>query len=317
MSQRTGRPLKVGLGIPTLEEDSGHTPRWNELKAQALHAESVGFDSLWVSDHLIFDLGDKDRPRRGVWECWSILSSLAAITTRIELGAIVICTSFRNPALLAKMADTVDEISNGRFILGLGAGYHEPEYRAYGYPFDHLVGRFEEALQIIHPLLRAGKVDFAGEYYSARECELRPRGPTRRGPSIMIGARPDRPRALRLTARYADYWNIFAFNHLDVLTPALEAMDAACAKFVRDPKTLQRTATLLVDLPGSESDASKGGFSAYFASRTPATGTPPQLAEHLRSFAAAGVDHVQIFMQPLTVAAIDAFAPVLEILDRD
>src|SRR5262249_35802702 len=137
------RPLKIGLVVPTIEEDDGHTPRWNEIKALAQHAEATGFDSLWMPDHLIYDYGEPDRPLHGVWECWSILTSLAAVTTRVELGTTVVCTSFRNPALLAKMADTVDEISGGRLILGLGAGYHEPEFLAYGYPFDHLFGRFE------------------------------------------------------------------------------------------------------------------------------------------------------------------------------
>jgi len=301
--------------MSVFQEDDGRVNRWNELKAMARHAEAVGFDSLWVPDHLAFDLGDPSGPR-GVWECWSILSALAAVTSRVELGTIVACASFRNPALLAKMADTVDEISGGRLILGLGAGYHEPEYRAFGYPFDHLVGRFEESLRIIHTLLRTGTIDFKGQYYEARDCELRPRGPTRGGPPIMIGAKPDRPRALRLTAQYADYWNIFAINQVEALRPALAAVDAACAKTRRDPSTLRRTATILVDLPGSESDPTKGGFSSYFASRTPATGTPEQLAELFRDYARAGIDHIQICTQPMTMAEIDALAPVLEILDR-
>ncbi len=315
MAQGTTRPLKVGLGISLVEEDGSLIHGWNDIKAMALHAEAVGFDSIWVNDHLAFDLGDPDGPR-GAWECWSILSSLAAVTTRVELGTIVACASFRNPALTAKMADTVDEISGGRLILGLGAGYHEREYREFGFPFDHLVGRFEESLQIIHTLLRTGKIDFKGQYHEARECELRPRGPTRGGPPILIGARPDRPRALRLTAQYADYWNIFVINQVENLTPALAAVDAACVKAGRDPATLQRTVSILVDRPGAESDVSKGGFSAYFASRSPATGTPEQLAELLRGYARSGVGHVQIFTAPMSMAAIDFFAPMLEILDR-
>jgi len=149
MPERTARPLKVGLFLPTGEGDmAGGTPRWNNIKTMVQQA-AWGFDSIWVQDHLLFDYGDPGVRPTGVWECWSLLAALAAVTTRVELGALVACTSFRNPALLAKMADTVDEISGGRLILGLGAGYHEPEFRAFGYPFDHLVGRFEEALQII------------------------------------------------------------------------------------------------------------------------------------------------------------------------
>ena len=201
-------------------------------------------------------------------------------------------------------------------ILGLGAGYHEPEFRAFGYPFDHLVGRFEEALQIIHTLLRKGTVDFQGKYYEARACELRPRGPRRDGPPILIGAEPNRPRALRLTAQYADYWNIFSVNQIAELVPAREAMDAACVTAGRDPATLQRTVTMLIDLPGSESDPAAGGVSRYHASRKPATGTPEELAELLRAFARAGVDQVQIYLAPGNVVGIDALMPVLELLDR-
>jgi probable F420-dependent oxidoreductase len=317
MPERTARPLKVGLFLATGEgEMAGGTARWNNIKTMVQRAEAGGFDSIWVQDHLIFDYGDPDGRPTGVWECWSLLAALAAITTRIELGALVACTSFRNPALLAKMADTVDEISGGRLILGLGAGYHEPEFRAFGYPFDHLVGRFEEALQIIHTLLRKGTIDFQGKYYEARACNLRPRGPRRDGPPILIGAEPNRPRALRLTAQYADYWNIFSINQVANLAPAREAVDTACVAAGRDPATLQRTVTVLIDLPGAESDPAAGGISRYRASRMPATGTPEELAELLRAFARAGIDHVQIFLEPSTAVGIDSLMPVLELLDR-
>src|SRR6516162_2226024 len=203
MPQHPARPLKVGLLLPILEETmAGATPRSADLKAIARLAEAAGFDSLWVPDHLIMDFnayGIPSETKAGGWDCWSILASLAAVTTKVEVGTIVACAGFRNPALIAKMADTIDEISDGRLILGLGAGYHEPEHRAFGYPFDHLVGRFEEALRIIHSLLRTGLADLEGSYYHAHECELRPRGPRRRGPPILIGAR--QPRTRRLAAR--------------------------------------------------------------------------------------------------------------------
>jgi len=180
MSRNSPRPLKVGLCLPITEGWCGpDTARWNDVKAMAQHAEAVGFDSLWVNDHLIFDLGAPGEAPAGGWESWSMLTALAAVTTRAEIGTFVTCTGFHNPALLAKMADTVDEISGGRLILGLGAGYHEPEFRAFGFPFDHLLGRFEESLQIIHSLLRNGAVDFQGRFHAARDCELHPRGPTR------------------------------------------------------------------------------------------------------------------------------------------
>src|SRR5436309_8326662 len=175
VEQRT-RPIKLGLTLPQIEGMMhGETARWTDLLAMARRAEEVGFDSVWVVDHLLLHGVRQTRQREGLWECWTLLAALAAATERVELGPLVCCTGFRNPALLAKMADTVDEISGGRLILGLGAGWHEYEYNAFGYPFDHRVGRFEEALTIIHTLLREGKADFQGTYYQVRECELRPR----------------------------------------------------------------------------------------------------------------------------------------------
>ena len=185
------RPLKVGLFLPLWEESTrGRVPPWTEVLERAQAAEAVGFDSLWVPDHLILRFPDTET--EGVWEGWSILAALAAVTGRVELGQLVTCTAFRNPALLAKMADTVDEISGGRLTLALGAGWHEPEFQAFGYPFERRVSRFEEAVTIIHGLLKQGQIDFEGTYYQARDCELRPRGP-RPSQGPRRPGRPQRP----------------------------------------------------------------------------------------------------------------------------
>jgi alkanesulfonate monooxygenase SsuD/methylene tetrahydromethanopterin reductase-like flavin-dependent oxidoreductase (luciferase family) len=150
------------------------------------------------------------------------------MTHRVELGSLVACTAFRNPALLAKMADTIDEISGGRLIVGLGAGWDGPENQAFDIKSDHRVDRFEEALQIIVPLLRTGRVDFAGKYYQARDCELRPRGPRPGGPPILIGAKG--PRMLRLAASYADLWNAEGpMRQPGEIIPLRASGDAACA----------------------------------------------------------------------------------------
>ena len=170
------RPCKIGVFLPLIENQGVQgTPPWRDLLAMTQRAEQLGFDSVWVPDHVLFRHPGQETV--GVWEAMSMLSALAAATNKIELGPLVLCVGFRNPALLAKMADTIDEISGGRFILGLGAGWHKPEYDAFGYPFDHRYARFEEALTIIHGLLHDGAVDFEGTYYQARDCELRPRGP--------------------------------------------------------------------------------------------------------------------------------------------
>lgn len=316
MSQTQRRPLKVGLMLPTLEGwMAGRMARWSDLRTMAQLAEAVGFDSLWVADHLVYEFGEPSEPPHGLWEAWSLLAALAAVTTRVELGPLVACTSFRNPTLLAKTADTLDEISGGRVILGLGAGYHEREYRAFGYPFDHLIGRFAEALQIVHTLLHAGTIDFQGRYYEARECELRPRGPRPGGPPILVGALAHAPRMLRLTAQYADYWN--TVNQLDRLAWVREAVDTACLQVGRDPATLARTVSVLIDLPGSEGGSTPGWvrrFRAFYA--PPVTGSSEELVALLQTLAREGISHVQVWLEPSTVAGIDAFAPVLEQLDR-
>src|SRR5436189_5222938 len=141
------RPLRVGIQLPEVEREV----RWPELRSMARAAEQAGFDSLWVGDHLLYR--DDERPPRGPWEAWSVLAALAAVTSRIQLGPLVASTSFHNPAMLAKKAATIDEISGGRLTLGLGAGWNETEYRAFGFPFDRRVSRFEEAFTIIRTLL--------------------------------------------------------------------------------------------------------------------------------------------------------------------
>ena len=300
------RPLKVGLILPDTEREmGGATARWSDLAAMARMAEELGFDSLWNADHLIYRFPGKEV--QGPWESWSLLSALAAVTSRVEIGPLVSCTSFRNPALLAKIADTVDEVAGGRLVLGLGAGWHEPEYLAFGYPFGHRVSRFAEATAIIHGLSRHGHVDFEGAYYVARDCELRPRGPRPNGPPIMIGSTA--PRMLGLLARYGDIWNAWARQTLEELAEDRAKVDAAMEAAGRDPATVERTVSLLVDLPTATGRPSedKPGFKAR---------EPEELAEHLASYAAAGIAHVQLMLDPNTPAGIEWVARSLAALDR-
>jgi probable F420-dependent oxidoreductase len=310
MTTATGRRLKIGLHIPHIEGwFGGGTARWTDMLAFAQRAEELGFDSLWLADHLIYRFEGETAPPIGVWESWSVLTALAASTSRVELGTLVACTSFRNPALLAKMADTVDEISGGRLILGLGAGWHEPEYRAFGFPYDHRFGRFEEAFTIIRTLLREGQTDFAGTYDEARDCELRPRGPRPNGPPLMIGTTG--PRMLRLTAEHADIWNVSWTMGAEELVPMNAAVDAACAEVGRDPATLERTACVLLDLPG------RAGRSTWEGEPPPLLRSPEEAADLLRGYARAGMSHLQVWVDPCTVAGVEALAPALELLARD
>ncbi len=306
--------MKLGLVLPEGENDmGGRTARWSDYVAMAQTAEGMGFDSLWFVDHLLYMEGATVEPPQGVRECWSVLAGLAAVTSRVELAPLVSCTGYRNPALLAKIADTVDEISDGRLILALGAGWHEPEYRAFGFPFDHRYSRFAEALTIIHGLLREGHIDFEGTYYSARDCELRPRGPRGNGIPIMLGTTGEK--MLRLTARYADQWNVWLAmtDSSPERVPALNAaVDAACADVGRDPATLERTVSIMIDVMGnSEIPASMGRGEA-----TPVSGSPAEIAAAIRAFAAENITHLQMYLLPNTVETIRAFEPVLRELGR-
>jgi alkanesulfonate monooxygenase SsuD/methylene tetrahydromethanopterin reductase-like flavin-dependent oxidoreductase (luciferase family) len=241
---------------------------------------------------------------RGAWECFTLLAALSQATRRVTLGPLVACTSFRNPALLAKLADSLDEVSGGRLILGLGAGWHEPEYRAFGYPFDHLASRFAEALAIVVALLREGRVDFVGRYYEARDCELRPRGPRPGGPPIWIGA--SGPRMLRLAARYADAYNSVWHVSSAELAEPWSKLEAACREVGRDPSTIARTAGALVRLPGPAGPAA--------GPDRVVTGSPDEIAARLHAFHRAGASHLTIVLDPWTTAGIRGFEPVIAAL---
>jgi alkanesulfonate monooxygenase SsuD/methylene tetrahydromethanopterin reductase-like flavin-dependent oxidoreductase (luciferase family) len=312
MSRTSRRPLKVGVELPiAVDKGRSGTPRWSDISRMARQAEDIGFDSVWIEDHLLFR--HEGRTAQGVWEGWALLAAVAAVTSRVEIGPLVSCMSFRNPAHLAKLADTIDEISGGRLILGLGAGWHEAEYRAFGFPFDHRVSRFEEALRIVHALLRDGRVDFAGRYHQARECELRPRGPRPGGPPILIGSIGTR--MLALLARYGDLWNAY-FTHTKNrpagVAPLRDRVDAACHEAGRDPATLGRTAAVFVDMaPGGSTSPPLPAHWVF----TPLTGPPERLAEELRAYAAEGIGHAQLWLEPNTLESLEAFAPVLELLD--
>jgi alkanesulfonate monooxygenase SsuD/methylene tetrahydromethanopterin reductase-like flavin-dependent oxidoreductase (luciferase family) len=232
-----------------------------------------------------------------------MLAAIAASTKTIQIGILMACTSFRNPALLAKMAATIDEISGGRPPPGLGAGWHEPEFQAFGYPFDHRVDRFEEDTIIITTLLREGRIDFDGTYRQVRDCELLPRGPRPGGIPIVMGGKG--PRMLRLAAKHADIWNrdFAPEGSIAELPIWTERVDAACIAVNRDPSTLGRTAAVMIDMAGSLNTGD--GWNRL-------TGSVEDIAQSLLAYADAGISEVQIWIEPGTVAGLEAFAPVLE-----
>jgi len=288
---------------------AGRVVPWPELREMATLADDVGIDTLFVPDHLLFrNAGAVVVPEgetRGMWEAFTLLSALAAVTSRVTLGPFVACTSFRNPALLAKMAATLDHVSGGRLLLGLGAGWHEPEYDAFGYHFDHLAGRFEEALGIILPLLKGEHVTFKGTYYEVDDAVIHPPGPRPNGPPIWIGAKG--PRMLRLVARHADAYNTIMHATPDTLAEPFAKLDAACREVGRDPSEILKTAACFVALPGAEDDP--GGLI-----EPRIQGTPEQIAEQLAALHDAGVQHMTCFTSPVGPRSVEGLGRVIELL---
>jgi len=302
------RPLKVGIQLPEVEREV----RWPELLDMTRAIEDEGFDSIWVGEHLLYRW--PDRPARGPWEAWTLMAAIAATTSRVEIGPLVACAGFHNPALLAKQAATIDEISGGRFILGLGAGWNRVEFDAFGFPFDQRIGRFEEAFTIISTLLRDGAIDFDGTYYQARDCELLPRGSRPGGPPLLIGSRG--PRMLRIALPVAHAWNVWWSDtgNAPAGVPALRAVvDEAARDVGRDPATIERTVAVLVQLPGGAGRIEGSGQAEVVR---PLQGPPEVIADELRAYAREGIGQVQLVLDPITTESVRALGPVLRELDR-
>jgi len=295
--------MKIGLMVFTANDRENKSKRpYDSVRAIAQQTETDGFDSIWLADHLLYRKAGE--PTRGIWECWTMLAALAEATKRVEIGTLVTCNSFRNPAILAKMATSVDEISHGRLILGVGAGWNEPEYQAFGLPFDHRVDRFEEALQILKPMLREGHVDFAGRYYQARNCEDVPRGPRLEGPPLIVGS--EGPRMLRLAARYADLWNTGYMGKPETMAPRLAKIEAACREVERDPATIGVTAFIGLWFPDLQ--ASKPSFFD-----NPLTGTVQEIAAAMRGYAEIGVQHIMFQCEPYTHETLQRLTEALQL----
>jgi probable F420-dependent oxidoreductase len=296
------RPLKVGIQLPEAEREV----RWPEVAAIARAAEEAGFDSLWVGDHLLYR-GD-GRPERGPWDPWVVLAGLAAATKRVTIGPLVACTAFHRPGLLARTAAAVDELSGGRLVLGLGAGWNEVEVRAFGIPFDHRVSRFQESFEIIRRLLSGERVTQAGRFHHVEDAVLLP--PPARRPPLMIGS--NSPRMLAITLPHVDAWNTWFEsygNTPDGFAALNSRIDEAAADAGRDPATVTRSACVFVAL---EPNASERPIEE---SAPPVEGPPERVAAHLHELAEAGADEAIIVVSPITERSVSELGQVLADLD--
>jgi probable F420-dependent oxidoreductase len=296
--------MQIGIVLPIAESDGPGAGRWTTIREIARHAEARGLDSLWAYDHLLFR--SPDQPEDGSYDSLSVLMAVAASTERIRLGTIVLGTGFRSPGITARMAATLDEISEGRVILGLGVGWHEPEYEAFGIPFDHRVGRFEEFLAVTLPLLRGERVTFSGQWHQAADAVLLPPPPRpSRLPGqipILIAAKGDR--VLDLVARHADAWNAAWFGLPDERYTGRHAdLLRACERVGRDPGTLEVTVGMTIDA------ASGGGGRPLAPSALPADATA--VAAALDAWRDLGVGHVQVDLRPAGPASIDLLADAM------
>lgn len=297
--------LEIGLVLPMGESFvDGATIHWTEIRDLAIRAEEIGFDTVWTADELLW------RPEagrtQGWWECVAMTGAVAAATSRIKVGTWVLSALHRNPGITAKAVETIDEISGGRFVFGLGAGHAGRQGHAFGLPEDRAYARFEEALEIMIALLRDGRADFEGTFHAARDLEHRPVGPRPGRIPIMIGAKG--PKMLRQAALRADIWSWFVEERSDLseFGPRLAALEAACVEVGRDPATIGRSAGITVEPTAITGSGEVIGV--------PIRGSAQEIADSFGAFQARGFDHLEVVLWPPSLAALDAMAPVLDLL---
>jgi alkanesulfonate monooxygenase SsuD/methylene tetrahydromethanopterin reductase-like flavin-dependent oxidoreductase (luciferase family) len=291
--------IRVGVQLPEVE----YVARWPEYAAMARAAEKCGFASIWLGDHLLYR--EDGRPERGPWDVWTLLAALAAVTERVELGPLVACASFHAPGLLARMATAIAEVSGGRLVLGLGAGWNETEYRAFGLPYDRRVSRFEESFEIVRRLLAGERVTLAGRFWQTEDAVVLP-PPPRRIP-LMIGSNGERMLAASLP--YVERWNTWYAgygNTIDGFAELNDRISAAAERAGRDPGEIERSACVLVELnpeavrrPRSDEDV------------TPVM--PDGLVAHLRALERAGADEAILILRPITEASIRMLGRLLSV----
>jgi alkanesulfonate monooxygenase SsuD/methylene tetrahydromethanopterin reductase-like flavin-dependent oxidoreductase (luciferase family) len=297
--------VRIGI-IIGLHGRQGEAPSWQHIRDQVLAAEAVGFDVAVVEDALLHPADG--HPSEGYWESVSMAGALATVTSRIEIGHSVLNAPYRSAGLTAKIAETLDEIAGGRFLLGIGLG-NTSDYDQFGIPADMRYSRFAETIEIIHALLNAGRADFAGRYQSVRGAEMVPRGPRSQGPPIVIAGKG--PKMLRLTARFADGWNWWSVGapDLEPLRPIVAELERACDEVGRDPSTLRRTLDVY----------SLDPLGTFSGSEEPIRGTSAEIAEALLRFGELGFEEVRVNVFPIDSLdalprAIEALSEVVELL---
>lgn len=300
--------MRIGVQVATGVGGEGRpmpAPRWAEIREQVEAAERTGFDLVAVEDQLFTGLDGSP----GFWESVSLMGAIAEATSTIAIGHRVFNPPYRPAALVAKIAETLDEISGGRYVLGIGAGNSvDEDYEAVGVAADKRYSRFAEAIQIVHGLLKDGKVDLDGRYHSSRHAEMAPGGPRPDGPPIVVAAWG--PKMMRLAARFGDMWNGFVWNYqrADSFRPMIEELDRACDEVGRDPATLTRTVDVAVDL-GVGGDSPLAEFLI--------SGTHEEIADTLLEFGEIGVEEVHCYLYPAPPPeaarkAIESMADVVE-----
>ena len=296
-------PPRIGIQLPEVEREV----RWPEYVAMARAAEEAGFDSIWVGDHLLYR-GDGEA-ERGPWEAWTLLGALAAATERVELGPLVACTAFHPPGLIAKMAATIADVSGDRFVLGLGAGWNEQEFRAFGIPFDHRVSRFEESFEVIRGLLAGERETLHGRFVHAEDVVLLPRPAA--PPRLMIGS--NGPRMLAATLPHVDAWNTWYDgygNRPEDFAKLNDRITAAARDAGREAEDIERSACVLVAMNGSS------GERESTPEAPPLTGSPDQIASVLRELFEAGADELILVVDPITERSIRELGEVVALAAR-
>jgi probable F420-dependent oxidoreductase len=285
---------RIGIQLPEVERDI----RWPEVRAIALAVEDSGFDSMWLGDHLLYR-GD-GRAERGPWDAWTQLAALAAVTSRVRLGPLVAATAFHAPGILARAAASVDEISGGRLVLGIGAGWNEAEFRAFGFPFDRRVSRFEESFEVVRRLLGGERVSLDGAFVSVEEAVLLPR-PARPVP-LMIGATGER--MLTIALPHVDAWNTWYAqygNTAEGFAEATARVSELCGRVGREASEVERSACVLVAVDGGAGERPHD---------VPPV-EPAGLAAHVRDLASAGADEVILVVDPITESSVRSVAAAL------